>query len=155
MQGLAKRNLNVPMSRIASPEEQPRQCSRMAYHEGTAHTVVFTVDQVSTLPVVLVDQVTGEIVTRDCFTYVLGPTKIVLVSSKFEHFYYVVEGDKCTCPQRDFGCEHVQDGALVTPIRNGQFVEVPWCELTPDEQRAAENVLFASCSYEARWQEAV
>jgi hypothetical protein len=123
-----------------APSEQPRPCSRMAYHEGTSHAIVFTVDQISTLPVVLVDQVTGEIVTRDCFTYVLGPTKIVLVASSFPNLYYIVEGDKCSCGEP--GCSHCQDGWLATPIRNGQFVEVPWCELTEDEKRAALDVLF-------------
>jgi hypothetical protein len=133
--------------------QQPRRASLMAYSESTAHTITFVVDQCSKLPIMLVDQESGHIIARG-FTYLLGPSKFVLVSSPFEHLYYLVEGDKCTCSER-IGCEHTQDGYLVTRIVGNQFVDVPWCELTPDEQRAAENVLFASCSYEVAWQEAV
>ena len=141
---------NTP-SPIVAPE---RHVSIMTYLDSSRQAIPILVDQREEISICLVDQATGAVLTHSCFRYLFGPSRFVLVASLFLHLYYLVEGDKCTCPEKG-ECEHCQDAFLVGAIRGNRLVEVPWCELTEDEQRAAYDVLFESCSLEARWEAAV
>jgi len=144
---VALRNIYSP---ITSPE---RHVSIMTYVDSNRQAIPILVDQREEISICLVDQSSGAVLTHGCFRYLLGPSRFVLVASEFSHLYYLVEGDKCTCIER-IGCSHTQDAWLVAAIRGNNLVETPWCELTEDEQTEANNVLFAPCDLEARWEAA-
>lgn len=38
--------------------------------------------------------------------------------------------------------QHIEDTPLVSAVRNGKLVELPWNALTDEERRKANNVLF-------------
>jgi hypothetical protein len=119
----------------------PQQCSRMVYLANNKPTVKVTVDLQRRLPVVLVNQESGEVVTHGLFSYLLGPSVYVLVASPFARLYYIVQGDQCSCPEGE-ECEHVQEAMLCGAIRNGRLVQITWYDLTPDEKRAAYDALY-------------
>src|SRR5579859_5924677 len=111
----------------------PQTCSRMVYLANNKPTVKITVDLQRRLPVVLVNQETGEIVTHGLFSYLMGPSVYVLVASQFPRLYYIVQGDRCSCLEGE-GCEHVQEGQLCGAIRNGRLTQVTWHDLTAAEK---------------------
>ncbi len=119
----------------------PHTCSRMVYLANNKPTVKITVDLQRRLPVMLVNQETGEVVTHGLFSYLLGPSVYVLVASQFPRLYYIVQGDRCSCPEQD-GCEHVQEAMLCGAIRNGRLTQVTWHDLTAAEKRAAYDEYF-------------
>lgn len=119
----------------------PQHCSRMVYCASNKPTIKITVDLQRRLPVVLVNQESGEVVTHGLFSYLMGPSVYVLVASHLPRLYYIVQGDRCSCPEGE-GCEHVQEGQLCGAMRNGKLVQVTWYDLTPAEKRAAYDALY-------------
>jgi hypothetical protein len=131
---------------VLAPSHEERHLSLMVYLESEQHTIIASQDE--TLPLYLVDQSDGTIISRN---YVC-PVGYALVSSDdFKHLYYLVQDGQCTCAERS-GCLHAQDGQIVNLIQGDKLVQVTWDNLPDPEKQEAYNVLFAPCSYEAQWE---
>jgi hypothetical protein len=111
----------------------------------------------------LVNTGNGKRVSPQCRVNIIGP--VTLVRSRFEHLYFIVQANKCTCHRgratgqcphieqastpvvrEDDLLQHIEDDLIVNRIVDGRFVPIHWNELTSEERRTAYQNDFDPCA---------